>query len=93
MTSRVEISGKLKGSMCLFYKLSSRYSHVQFAYCFRCPKIFQRFVLGEIDNFSKNIKIKHMIVSVNVPACDIAITTWRVYKAELAPYDNCTQNL
>ena len=35
-----------------------------------------------------------MIVSVNVPACDIAITTWLVHNyAELAPYDNCTRNL
>lgn len=33
-----------------------------------------------------------MIVSINVPACDIPITTWQVHKAELAPYDNCTWN-
>ena len=32
-----------------------------------------------------------MIVSVNVPACDIAITTWRVHNAELAPHDNCDE--
>ena len=34
-----------------------------------------------------------MIVSVNVPACDIAITTWRLHDAELGPYENCTRNL
>ena len=28
-----------------------------------------------------------MILSVNVPVCDIAITTWRVHNAELAPYE------
>ena len=31
-----------------------------------------------------------MIVSVNVPACNIAISTWQVHNMELAPYDNYT---
>lgn len=50
---------------------------------FGVQKYFRDLCLERLDNVSKNIKIKHMIVSVNVPACDIAITTWRVHNAEL----------
>lgn len=56
---------------------------------FSVQKYFRDLCLEMLDKFSKNRKIKHMIVSVNVPACDVAITTWRVHNAELAPYDNC----
>ena len=41
---------------------------------FGVQKYFRDLCLERLDNFSKNIKIKRMIVSVNVPACDIAIT-------------------
>ena len=57
---------------------------------FGVQKQFQRFVVGDIRQLSKNRKIRSMIVSINVPACDIAITTWQVHNTELAPYDNCT---
>ena len=57
-----------QGVYVLVLKLFLMSSHVQFAYCFRCPKIFQRFVLGDVDNFSKNWKIRRMIVSVKVRA-------------------------
>ena len=51
---------------------------------------FRDLWLGILDNFQKIEKNKSMIVSINVPACDIAITTWQVHNAESAPFDNCT---
>ena len=47
-----------QGVYVLVLRLFLMSSHVQFAYFFRCPKIFQRFVLGDVGVLFQKLKNK-----------------------------------